>query len=1033
MARQVAEAATKAGDAGRAAAAAADAANSAGTHALAASQAAGEAADHAARSGADASRARAAAASAAANARRANRAAAAAARFANTAADAAYTARNAANRAAADAEAAAAAADDAAAHAGQAADAALRATEHANAATRAAEAAVNATAQAQALYDAARAAEAEQLAVAVEEGREAARALGTEVERHQAAARWDAAEAATRSAETNGLIAQANNPATPRDAAVTAARRVALALSGSDGTWTREAAEQALAGDDTTVLAFVRTGIPVAAGMDDRVKLGGLMAEGSEAMRTAAEAALAGSDADVARFLATGDYPGRETEDRIAVNQVLSAAREAGDTTVAREAQEALDTGTPQALRDFLGLGRYTAAAIDERVKVNQILANPNSGPELKGAAQIALDGPPSSLRQFLQAGRYAAAQRDEDSARHSAVAQALLAQAYQAAATATANAFEAQAWAARARNAAAEAAGYAQQAANSANRAAGFAQQARQSADQAAASAARAAAAARTARNAAAAANVSARKAANSAVWASTSARNAYGYAKEAYASAKRAYDSAVAAGRDANEAAAAYADAVNIVKEKVKGEQARWAYQQARRCEGPLVDRQECLDSIVDTVRDPIQMLIVRGNACAIIWPQGSDFYKGCIFGALSPNFALEQGLTLASVILQSWAELYAALAVIEIVVVVALVVVVLCNAVCAAILEVAGPFLAPELIGVPIAGYGLLAGTAAGVRAATLLERAAVEARAEQAALSRLVRNLDACANSFTRGTRVLVADGTSKPIEGVRAGDRVLSTDPVADATRPGPVSHTVNRASAKRLVDVTVDTDGPAGAKAGTLTATDNHLFWVADAKAWVPAGSLQAGQWLRTSGGTWVQVAATSTRTAYTTGYNFTVTGHHTYYAFAGDTPVLVHNSDPCKVALGMREYDTAKFATTHGATHYLNLPDDLWKGPVQAAILNTDVVLYINLKGFDGATSAEQFMLAALAGTRAGAKATQQEMRWLAEAVFTGKRQWNTVKFYDAQGNVVTFPEPNWKSWNWPQWYRENHPQLHE
>ncbi len=107
-----------------------------------------------------------------------------------------------------------------------------------------------------------------------------------------------------------------------------------------------------------------------------------------------------------------------------------------------------------------------------------------------------------------------------------------------------------------------------------------------------------------------------------------------------------------------------------------------------------------------------------------------------------------------------LQSWAALYAALAIIEGAVLVAVVVTVLCNAVCAAVLEAAGPVLAPELIGMPAAGFGLLAGTAAGIRAATLLEKAAIEAKAEEAALARLIRNLRTCGNSFTRDTRVLL---------------------------------------------------------------------------------------------------------------------------------------------------------------------------------------------------------------------------------------------------------------------------------
>ncbi|MER7316570.1 MULTISPECIES: HINT domain-containing protein [Streptomyces] len=60
------------------------------------------------------------------------------------------------------------------------------------------------------------------------------------------------------------------------------------------------------------------------------------------------------------------------------------------------------------------------------------------------------------------------------------------------------------------------------------------------------------------------------------------------------------------------------------------------------------------------------------------------------------------------------------------------------------------------------------------------------------------------------------------------------------------------------------------------------------------------ATDLQAGAWLRTSTGTYVQITAVERWTATTSAvHNLTVSDLHTYYVLAGATPVLVHNCSP--------------------------------------------------------------------------------------------------------------------------------------
>ncbi|MGW0469298.1 ricin-type beta-trefoil lectin domain protein [Streptomyces sp. NPDC003027] len=151
-----------------------------------------------------------------------------------------------------------------------------------------------------------------------------------------------------------------------------------------------------------------------------------------------------------------------------------------------------------------------------------------------------------------------------------------------------------------------------------------------------------------------------------------------------------------------------------------------------------------------------------------------------------------------------------------------------------------------------------------------------------------------------NSFTPGTRVLMADGSSKPIEQVKTGDKVLATDPKTGETRIETVTAEIKGEGLKRLVKITVDTDGDKGAKTDRITATAEHPFWVPELGEWVDATDLESGQWLQTSAGTHVQVTTVQRWTAPdATVHNLTVSDLHTYYAMVGAAPVLVHN-DTC-------------------------------------------------------------------------------------------------------------------------------------
>ncbi|WIX79247.1 RHS repeat-associated core domain-containing protein [Amycolatopsis carbonis] len=146
----------------------------------------------------------------------------------------------------------------------------------------------------------------------------------------------------------------------------------------------------------------------------------------------------------------------------------------------------------------------------------------------------------------------------------------------------------------------------------------------------------------------------------------------------------------------------------------------------------------------------------------------------------------------------------------------------------------------------------------------------------------------------AHSFTGDTRVLMADGTSKPISDVKVGDKITNTDPDSGKLEQHAVTAIHVTADDRDRVDVQL-----AGGGDQVIHATEHHQIWEARTHHWVEAGQLQPNDQVRSS-----TSIATVVRVLHHVGrgktYDLTVENQHTYYVLAGNTPVLVHNSLSC-------------------------------------------------------------------------------------------------------------------------------------
>ncbi|MFV2104630.1 polymorphic toxin-type HINT domain-containing protein [Micromonospora sp. LOL_024] len=141
------------------------------------------------------------------------------------------------------------------------------------------------------------------------------------------------------------------------------------------------------------------------------------------------------------------------------------------------------------------------------------------------------------------------------------------------------------------------------------------------------------------------------------------------------------------------------------------------------------------------------------------------------------------------------------------------------------------------------------------------------------------------------SFSPETRILLADGTTKPISHLRVGDEVYATDPETGETGKRRVTHVWVHED--NLHTLTID--------GATLNTTEDHPFWNATDREWQRADALQPGDQLASTTATPVQVTEAVPLPSWRAlAYNLTVDELHTYYVLAGGTPVLVHNTGPC-------------------------------------------------------------------------------------------------------------------------------------
>ncbi|MFF1908293.1 polymorphic toxin-type HINT domain-containing protein [Kitasatospora sp. NPDC058218] len=847
-----ASAAARAANSAQQAAIAADATKSAEANITAASNASDEAGGYANQSGAAAGKARQAASSARKGATEAARQAGAAASLARQAAGLATEAGNAATSASQRAARAAESARDASAHAGNAHNAAEQSAAHAASAQQAANDATDAVAKAEQIHALAQATEAEQRTARTASATLRAEQANNAYQRNLRAAEAAKATAQRLNAESEQLAQQAAQPGTPSATVVTNGRKMALAALKTKGPWSKAAAEYALAGNDEAVIDYALTGWKQTREQDAHVLTEQIAANSPyESVRTAATAALAGDPAQLEAFTVTGQHQAALSQYRVKVVQIA----EAGGPRVKEAGYAAYDTNTLESLTTFLSVTQYSAKESDDRLRMAQL--QQAEGPEVKAAATVAYDSPLPALVEFLDSGQYYAARLDELAASHVASVENLIEGARQAAAWARQSASLASQAAAAAAGSASQAEAAAAGANQAAGEAAAAAQKAQAAASRAQGSADKAAAAAKTARAAqdraaksASAAQLSSQLAQGSAAAARASANTALGAVAAARTSAENAGKS-----RDEAQAiattylTAAVTEARQKAAQQVESEDALWralaAAQQQAKVDGGA-SWYDYLSTGGHLALDFAGLVPIVGDLAA----DGSNcvWYQGEVLAGYKGTTGEDMLLSCISII--------------------------------------------------PVVGYGSAAikffkwgekGSEAAGDVLSWLKSKNPFAKPKPPVKPKLPE----CLDSFPTGTRVLMGDGTAKPIQDIRQGDKVAAADPLTGESGPREVTNTIYTPDDRDFTELTVTAlDG----KTSTITSTDHHPFWTVNTGQWTDAHDLATGDTLRTDTGATAQIASVRHWTGLEPAHNLTVDDLHTYYVLAGDTTLLTHN-----------------------------------------------------------------------------------------------------------------------------------------
>jgi RHS repeat-associated protein len=221
-------------------------------------------------------------------------------------------------------------------------------------------------------------------------------------------------------------------------------------------------------------------------------------------------------------------------------------------------------------------------------------------------------------------------------------------------------------------------------------------------------------------------------------------------------------------------------------------------------------------------------------------------------------------------------------------------------------------------------------------------------------------------------FVTGTPVQMADGSTKPIEEVKKGDQVLSSDPpdddltVSDKAKHSRSVISKAQASAKAVVRTFVNHSPTLNLTVEgreSVTTTAAHPFYV-EGRGFVKAGALALGNAIVTRAGPAVKINGIRYTGKTETVHNFEVEDYHTYFVGKINGGMWVHNQCPASpgrpAPSNPPSSGPTKPPTRGGPPDSVYTHTDQNGKALQNAIYDNhgNVIGYVDFKNHGGATS---------------------------------------------------------------------------
>ena len=159
-----------------------------------------------------------------------------------------------------------------------------------------------------------------------------------------------------------------------------------------------------------------------------------------------------------------------------------------------------------------------------------------------------------------------------------------------------------------------------------------------------------------------------------------------------------------------------------------------------------------------------------------------------------------------------------------------------------------------------------------------------------------LSRARQSANNVVKCFVPGTLVLMADGSTKPIEKIEPGEWVKGDNP--EDGQAAAAYKVLARLESKthRIVRVAIDSGD--GVIDGHIESTGQHPYWTQN-RGWQYAEDLQVGDVLLDADSDVSYIVDVTIEKRDSPTYNLSIDDVQTYFVVAGEQSVLVHNVDP--------------------------------------------------------------------------------------------------------------------------------------